>query len=129
MVQLRILSGKMAGDTQVVRHFPFRIGRGPDNDLCLDDLGVWDNHLILGFQKREGFILETAPDTHAAVNEQPQSSVRLHNGDVISFGSAKIQFWLAPARLRGLRIRELFVWFLLAAVTVVQVLLLWLLVR
>ena len=27
MVQLRILSGKMAGDVHIVRRFPFRIGR------------------------------------------------------------------------------------------------------
>ena len=129
MVQLRILSGKMAGDVQVVRHFPFRIGRSAEDDLRLDDPGVWDNHLVLGFLKQEGFMLETAPGAFAAVNEQPQASTRLHNGDVIAFGPVKIQFWLAPARLRGLRLRELFVWFLLAAVTAVQITLIWLLVH
>src|ERR1700742_1132994 len=107
MVQLRILSGKMAGDIQVVRHFPFCIGRSAGSDLRLDEPGVWDQHLTLTFQRREGFTLATAtPQAFAAVNDQPQTSTRLHNGDVISFGSAKIQFWLAPARLRGLRLRE-----------------------
>lgn len=129
MVQLRILSGKMAGDIQVVRHFPFCIGRSAENDLRLDEPGVWDRHLTLGFQKPEGFTLATAPQAFAAVNDQPQTATRLHNGDVISFGSAKIQFWLAPARLRGLRLRELFVWFLLAAIAAVQVTLIYLLVR
>jgi hypothetical protein len=129
MVQLRILSGKMAGDIQVVRHFPFCIGRSAQNDLCLDEAGVWDSHLTLGFQKPEGFMLVTAPNAFAAVNEQPQTSTRLHNGDVISFGSAKIQFWLAPARLRGLRMREFFVWFMLAAATAAQITLIYLLIR
>ena len=129
MIQLRILSGKMAGDIQVVRHFPFSIGRSAQDGLRLDEPGVWDSHLTLGFQKREGFTLETAPDTFAAVNEQPQTSARLRNGDIISFGSAKIQFWLAPARMRGLRTREMFVWLLLAAVAAAQIALICLLVK
>lgn len=129
MIQVRILSGKMAGDTKVVRHFPFYIGRSAENDLCLDEPGVWDAHLTLSLQKREGFILNTAANAFAAVNEQPQTSTRLRNGDIISFGSAKIQFWLAPARLRGLLLREWSVWVLFAAVVAVQIFLLCRLVR
>ncbi|MBW8863372.1 MAG: hypothetical protein JF609_00300, partial [Verrucomicrobia bacterium] len=89
--------------------------------------GVWDSHLAIGFDRSEGFKLETAPDAFAAVNEQPQSNARLSNGDVISFGSAKLQFWLAPAKLRGLRLREAFVWLLLIGATLAQVALLLLL--
>jgi hypothetical protein len=101
MIQLCILSGRMAGDTPVVRHFPFRIGRAPGNDLCLDEAGF----------------LHTAPDAFVAINEQPQTSARLRNGDILSFGSAKIQFWLAAPRQRGLHWSEVFFWTLLAAVT------------
>lgn len=120
MIQLRILSGKMAGDIQVVRRFPFRIGRSSANDLILDDAGVWDNHLTLEFEKGNGFTLQTAPETFAAINEESKTSARLRNGDIVSFGSAKIQFWLAAPRQRGLRFRELSVWLLLAAVTAFQ---------
>ena len=120
MIQLRILSGQMAGDIQVVRHFPFHIGRAAENNLILDDPGVWDYHLTLEFQKKEGFILHTAPETFAAINDEPQTSARLRNGDTISFGSAKIQFWLATPLQRGLRLRELCVWLLLAGVTAFQ---------
>ena len=95
MVQLNIISGKMAGNQRVVRHFPFHIGRAPGNDFCLDDAGVWEQHLALDFQKGGGFTLQTAGGAFVAINEQPQTSARLHNGDIISFGSAKIQFWLA----------------------------------
>jgi len=126
MIQLRILSGKLAGENIFVRQFPFHIGRAPQNELCLEDDGVWDNHLAIGFEKQEGFMLTTAPDAFTAVNEQPQqnTNTRLRNGDVISFGSAKIQFWLAPAKLRGLLLREAFVWLLLAGLTLFQILLL-----
>ncbi|HEY4414768.1 MAG TPA: FHA domain-containing protein [Verrucomicrobiae bacterium] len=129
MVQLNILSGKMAGDVKIVRRFPFCIGRASGNHLCLDDAGVWDSHLTLGFQKKEGFILDTAGEAWATVNGESKKSTRLSNGDTISFGSAKIQFWLAPPKLRGLRLREAFVWALLAAVTAIQLSLIYWLVR
>jgi pSer/pThr/pTyr-binding forkhead associated (FHA) protein len=129
MVQLRILSGKMAGDVQVVRRFPFCIGRLVENNLCLDEPGVWDKHLTFGFQKKEGFTLETASDALVTVNGESQKSTRLRNGDIISFGSAKIQFWLAPAQLRGLRAREMFIWALLIIVTAVQLALIYRLVK
>ena len=129
MVQLHILSGKMAGDIQVVRHFPFYIGRAADNDLCLDAAGIWDHHFMLELKKNEGFTLQTLETAFAAVNDQPQTSTRLRNGDIISFGSAKIQFWLAAPRQRGLRARECFVWLLLAGVTAFQCVLIYRLLR
>jgi hypothetical protein len=52
----------------------------------------------------------------------------LRNGDIISLGSVKIQFWLGPVGQRGLRLRELFVWILLALVVFSQfILIYWLL--
>ncbi len=129
MIQLKIISGSTADTTQVVRRFPFRIGRAPENDLRLEVPGVWDNHLTLEFQKSEGFMLRTAPDTFAAINEQPLTSARLRNGDIISFGSAKIQFWLAAPHQRGLQLRELCVWTLLVGVTAFQFMLIYRLIR
>ena len=129
MIQLRILSGQTAGETQIVRRFPFRIGRAPENDLRLEAAGVWDNHLTLEFQKAEGFVLRTAPEAFAAINEEQKQSARLRNGDIISFGSAKIQFWLAAPRQRGLRLSELSVWLLIAAITALQFVLIYQLVK
>ena len=129
MIQLHILSGKMAGENIFVRRFPFSIGRALHNDLRLEDDGVWDEHLDLKFHKREGFILKVAPGTFCAVNEEPQTSARLRNGDTLSFGSAKIQFWLAPAILRGLAVREAIVWLVLFGVTALQILMLLKLLR
>jgi len=129
MVQLTILSGKTAGDTHVVRRFPFRIGRAAENELALDDPGVWDNHLTLEFQREQGIVLHTGDNAFAAINEAPQTSARLRNGDVISFGSAKIQFWLAAPRQRSLRLREFSVWLLLAAVTAFQFVLIYRLLK
>jgi pSer/pThr/pTyr-binding forkhead associated (FHA) protein len=129
MIRLKIISGSTADAIQLVRRFPFRIGRAPENDLRLEAPGVWDHHLTLEFQKSEGFVLHTAPDAFAAINEEQKQSARLRNGDIISFGSAKIQFWLDAPRQRGLHLRELAVWLLLLAVTVFQFVLIYRLIR
>ena len=129
MVQLRILSGQMAGDNLVVRHFPFCIGRAAENDLCLTDEGIWDYHFMLEFQKKEGFILQTFEEAFAAVNDESQKTTRLRNGDIISFGSVKIQFWLAAPSQRSLLLREWFVWVLLAGITAAQITLIYWLIR
>jgi pSer/pThr/pTyr-binding forkhead associated (FHA) protein len=128
MIQLNVLSGKKAGSRTVVRRFPFRVGRAADNDLQLDDDGVWDEHLALGFQSG-GFNLAVAPSALIAVNGGPFQNQTLRNGDIITIGSAKMQFWLAAARQRGLRFREFFVWALIAAVTAAQFALIYRLIR
>jgi pSer/pThr/pTyr-binding forkhead associated (FHA) protein len=127
MVQLRILSGPKAGGFQAVRRFPFRVGRAADNDLCLEAAGIWDHHFKLDLKRSQGFTLQTLDQALATVNDQPQAQTRLRNGDIISFGSAKVQFWLAAPAQRGLHLRETFVWLLLLLITLGQLLLiLWL---
>ena len=129
MVQFNILTGKKAGAQPAARRFPFRIGRAPGNDLQLDDDGIWDQHLTLDFNRQKGFTLATAPNALVTVNGGPVQTAILRNGDFITLGSAKLQFWLAAARQRGLRLREAFVWALLAAVTATQFALIYWLIR
>jgi pSer/pThr/pTyr-binding forkhead associated (FHA) protein len=120
MIQLQLLCGRKAGSRAVASHFPFRIGRAAQNHLLLEDDGVWDQHLTLEFKEREGFHLVTTAHAIAAVNGKPVENTILRNGDIITVGSAKIQFWLAPAPQHGLRSREGFVWALLILVTLCQ---------
>ncbi len=119
MVQLNVLSGKKAGSRTVVRHFPFRVGRAPENHLQLEDDGVWDRHCALELHG-SGFNLAITPGALVAVNHEPFQNQTLRNGDIITIGSAKMQFWLAAARQRSLRLREFFVWTLLLLVTLSQ---------
>jgi len=121
MIHLQILSGKKAGSRAVASRFPFRIGRAPLNHLPLDDDGVWDQHVSLEFKIKDGFSLAATPSAIVAVNGKPVENTRLRNGDVITVGSAKIQFWLAPAPQRGLRGPENLVWLFLILVTLGQV--------
>jgi pSer/pThr/pTyr-binding forkhead associated (FHA) protein len=120
MVDLHVLSGKKAGSRAAAGRFPFRIGRAPQNDLLLEDDGVWDQHLVLEFREKDGFYLSAASNAIATVNGKPLQEALLRNGDVITAGSAKIQFWLAPVPQRGLRLQENMVWALLIVVTLVQ---------
>ena len=129
MIQLNILSGKKAGTRTVARYFPFRIGRAAGNELQLEDDGIWDQHLTLEFNPHSGFSLTTAPEALATVNGTTVQNMILRNGDTITAGSVKIQFWLAAARQGSLRLRENFVWALLALVTLGQFALLYWLIR
>jgi pSer/pThr/pTyr-binding forkhead associated (FHA) protein len=129
MIQFNILSGKKAGAQSAARRFPFRIGRAPGNELQLNDDGVWDQHLTLMFDPQQGFLLATAPDALAAVNGDPVQTAVLRSGDIITVGSARLQFWIAAARQRSLRLREAFVWTLLVAVTAGQFTLIYWLLR
>jgi pSer/pThr/pTyr-binding forkhead associated (FHA) protein len=128
MIQLNVLTGKKAGSQTVVRHFPFRVGRAPENHLQLGDDGVWDRHLALEFANG-CFNLAAAPSALVTVNGEPSQNHTLRNGDIITVGSAKLQFWLAAARQRGLRFRELLVWSLIIAVTAGQFALIYWLLR
>jgi pSer/pThr/pTyr-binding forkhead associated (FHA) protein len=125
MIQLYVLSGKKAGSRVVASRFPFRVGRDPGNDLPLDDDGVWDQHIVLEFRRKEGFRLAAAPEAIAAVNSQPAGEALLRNGDIITLGSAKLQFWIAPAGQHGLRLRENVVWALLFLVAVSELVLIY----
>jgi pSer/pThr/pTyr-binding forkhead associated (FHA) protein len=129
MIQFHILSGKKAGVRTAARHFPFSVGRAAQNNLQLEDDGVWDRHLTFDFQKEQGFTVATGANALAAVNNQPVETARLRNGDTVTIGSVKLQFWLAAPVQRGLRIRELFFWALVIAVTAGQIALVYWLIR
>jgi hypothetical protein len=121
MVQLKVLSGKKAGTLWVARRFPVRIGRAAAADLQLEEDGVWDQHLQLDFDPREGIVLNAQPDALASVNGQPVHQAVLRNGDAIEIGSLRMQFWLSETRQAGLRFREGLTWAAIAAVSLGQV--------
>jgi pSer/pThr/pTyr-binding forkhead associated (FHA) protein len=128
MIQLDICSGRMAGDSRVVRHFPFQIGRAPGASLRLEEDGVWDQHLELDYDPAQGFVLSRHAPALATVNGWPIDAVLLRNGDIIEIGSQKIRFWLGETRQSRLRLPGVLVWTALATVTALQaVLVRWLL--
>ena len=129
MVQLKILSGKMAGAERVVRHFPFKIGRSPAADLQCEEEGVWDIHLELAIDSARGFILSTYPPALAAINGLAVQEAVLRNGDTMEIGALRIRFWMSPTRQAGLRVREWLTWAAFLLITAGQLAIIYLLVR
>ncbi|HET7624986.1 MAG TPA: FHA domain-containing protein [Verrucomicrobiae bacterium] len=121
MIQLKILSGKTAGALWTARRFPVQIGRAGSADLRLEENGVWENHATLELKRRDGFFLEAHPPATTSVNGKPIERAALRNGDEIEIGSVKLQFWLAEARQRGLRIREISFWAIISLVCLGQI--------
>lgn len=128
MVQFQILSGKQAGHRWIARRFPVRIGRDAANDLCLEEEGIWGRHCELRLDSTAGFILETQTDALVTVNHEPTRSAPLQNGDSVELGAVKLRFWLADPVIRTFRVREWFVWTLVAGIALSELALIcWLL--
>ena len=128
MAQLHILSGEFEQHFVQSDTFPMTIGRGSDCQLQLTDDGVWEHHLEIDLDEDGRFIVRPAPDAATALNEEPVKEPHpLRNGDTLSLGAVKLQFWLGSVQQTGLRIQESSVWAMLAAVVVAEVvLMLWL---
>ena len=129
MIQLRILSGKQAGNEIVVRRFPFRIGRAANSNLPIDDAGVWDQHLRIEFRRGDGFVYAAQPEALTVINGEKVQNGVLRNGDLVELGSAQLRFWLAGTQQKTLRVREVLTWTALIALFVGQVALIYWLLR
>jgi pSer/pThr/pTyr-binding forkhead associated (FHA) protein len=128
MVQLTVLSGKMAGTEMAARHFPFTIGRSPESNLCLEEDGVWADHLRLAFDPQSGIVLTALENALVTVNGEPVREAVMRNGDLIEIGGAKLRFWLSAPRQYDLRLREALTWACFVLVAAGQVALIyWLL--
>lgn len=129
MLQLQILSGKQAGVVFNARHFPVSIGRDAANHLRLEDDGVWDRHLNISLDYKEGFLLTTQPGALLDVNSESVQNARLRNGDIITAGSARLAFRIGETTQPGLAMSEGFVWLMIVAVTVLEITLVYWLVQ
>ena len=121
MVQLKILCGKKAGSSWDARRFPFSVGRSANSTLQLEEAGIWEDHLKIGLNSSEGFVVETQANALASINGQPVQRAILRNGDTIEIGSVKLQFWLSQAPQRGQAFREAFVWIMIVLVCLAQI--------
>ncbi len=129
MLQLRILSGRQAGAVFNARRFPVRIGRAAENDLRLEDDGVWDRHCEITLDTKDGFLIATGSGALLDVNSETVQKARLCNGDILAAGSAKFAVGLAETRQQSLALREAFVWTMVLCVTVAEIALVYWLIQ
>lgn len=125
MIQLNVLSGKMAGRIVRARRFPFRVGRASTADFRLESAGVWDQHFTLDCKLADGFTVTSGPEALTRLNGERVQRAVLHNGDILEIGCEKVQFWLGAPRQRGLAVREWLTWFGLALVVGFEAVIMW----
>jgi hypothetical protein len=123
VILLKVLSGNQAGAEKVARRFPVQVGRQPGAYLQLQDAGVWDGHFKIELKRSAGFILTPRPEAPLQINGEPlaEANALLRNGDTITAGSARIQFWLSPVRQRSRVLTEYAIWVGIGAVALAQV--------
>jgi hypothetical protein len=120
MIQLHVLTGSSAGQRHELKQFPITVGRSPACSIPLADPGVFDTHFEIHFSP-DGFTLRASPHAVVAVNDTRAETILLRNGDIVSAGYPKIQFWLGAMSQRGLRVRETIAWLLVVGVTAAQI--------
>jgi len=127
--QFRVLSGQRIGELWVPQHFPVRIGRAATDDLQLQDPGVWERHVRLDFSPTEGVALIADEQALLEVNGERLQHAVLRNGDMLQLGSVILQFWLSETRQTGLRLLESLTWTVIIGAGLVQIGLLYALLR
>lgn len=110
MIELRILTGRMAGQTVLARHFPFTVGRSQECDLCLPDPGIWEKHFIIRLDSANRVLLQAGSTGGIYVNGEQTTSVPMHSGDVVRVGDADISCACAPMRQYDQKWREIALW-------------------
>lgn len=120
MIELRFLNGKQAGTSWSARRFPVRLGRSQQVELQILEDGVWDHHAELRLDQGQGFILRGVAQGAVLVNGKPVSEAPLRNGDQISLGSAKLQFWMSRTEQKNSSVQEVLFWLALFGICVGQ---------
>ncbi len=113
MVCLDVLSGSKAGLKASCARLPIRVGRAPENDLALEDGGVFPGHFTIHRQEND-LILQAGTDAMVTVNGEAVKERALRNGDLIGVGAVKVHFGFTPVRQASLAWREGFTWAALA---------------
>ena len=131
MILLKVLSGNQAGAEVVARRFPVHVGRQAGANLQIQEAGVWDGHFRIDLKRGAGFVLTARAEAPLQINGAPRTGeeVLLRNGDTITAGSARLQFWLSPVRQRARSVMEYAIWTGIGAVTLAQVWLIYWLLR
>ncbi|MBA4148993.1 MAG: FHA domain-containing protein [Verrucomicrobia bacterium] len=111
MLQLDILSGKQAGTRIVARRFPFSVGRSQNDDLQLNEAGVWDNHFSINLvRESRTFRAECNENASLIINGEASPEAALRNGDLLELGGTKIRVGLTPPKQKSLVLREIVTW-------------------
>jgi pSer/pThr/pTyr-binding forkhead associated (FHA) protein len=119
MLQLTMLRPTNGAVTSIGT-YPFRIGRGPGDQLRIQAPGVWEGHCTLEWRGADGIHLVGSPEAITAVNGQTVKEIKVRNGDLLDIGGARLMLSVRPAPQRTFRLLEILVWLVLAGIGLTQ---------
>ena len=96
VIQLSILSGKLAGTQWVARRLPFCVGRAAPAALLLEEAGVWDRHFQIALRSPDGVVLSTSSEALTLINGQRIEEAILKSGDLVEAGAVQMRLASAP---------------------------------
>lgn len=121
MAALVVQTAERKGEVISLRSFPWNVGRGAANHSCFAQPGVWEEHLRFTFERGDGYWVRALAPATLLVNGAVLQESRLRPGDVVEMGSVRFLFVLAQVPQRGLGWREWCVWIGMAALSLAQI--------
>ncbi|HEU5424159.1 MAG TPA: DUF3662 and FHA domain-containing protein [Nitrolancea sp.] len=88
---LQVINGVNANEVFVVRLQVTSIGRALDNDIVLSEAEVSRHHARIEYQNGTFEVVDLGSTNGTSVNGVPVSRGRLHDGDVIGLGTARLE--------------------------------------
>lgn len=85
---LHINHGPQAGKSFVLNKFPVRIGRDPQNDICINGPSVIDKHAQIYADKNGYYLMDMGGETFINGRLVRGSAVVLYQGDVVRLGKS-----------------------------------------
>ncbi len=120
MVQLTPADATLADTEQVIRRFPFRIGRSAGNDCRIERSGVWDQHAVVELELGRPTLIACSSGT-LLVNGETATRHILKSGDLVVVGSVRWFVSLTPAKQTTAAFPQAAFWLAFAALFAAQV--------
>lgn len=79
-----------------LRHCFITLGRGPENQITIQDTKISRAHALFAFVGRELIVIDLASRHGTRVNGREISQATVHRGDVVEVGSTRLVFAAVP---------------------------------
>ena len=85
---LHIKHGPQAGMSFVLNRFPVRIGRDPQNDICINGPSVIGAHAQIYAERNGYYLMDLGGETFINGHQIRRTAVALHPGDLVRLGKS-----------------------------------------
>ena len=120
MIQLTPADATLADTEQVIRRFPFGIGRSAENECRIERAGVWDEHAVVELDLGRPTLIACGSGK-LLVNGEAVTRHILKSGDLVVVGSVRWLVSLTPAKQKKAAFPQTAFWLAFAALFAAQV--------